>query len=104
MGETSVKVFLATKMRCAVVSALISIACLSQGFAVLRPLVPVKPEPTLNSEPIIIEDDSAVGLQENTCYIAGVRHRSQYLDAALSLRDGAVSLWQRFRDGTRGAA
>ena len=40
MSETSVKLFLATKMKCAVVSALISIAFVSQAFAVLRPLIP----------------------------------------------------------------
>ena len=33
MSETSVKLFLATKMKCAVVSALISIAFVSQAFA-----------------------------------------------------------------------
>ncbi len=55
------KVFLPTKMKCPVVSALISIAFLSQAFAVLRPLVPVKPEPPFNGEPIIIEEDSVVG-------------------------------------------
>jgi len=32
MSETSVKLFLATKMKCAVVSALISIAFVSQPF------------------------------------------------------------------------
>src|SRR4029450_11177392 len=33
-SETSVRLFLATKMKCAVVSALISIAFVSQAFAV----------------------------------------------------------------------
>jgi hypothetical protein len=56
-----VKLFHPTKMKCAVVSALISIAFLPQAFAVLRPLVPAKPEPPFNGEPIIIEDDSVVG-------------------------------------------
>ncbi len=55
------KVFLPTKMTCAVVSALISIAFLPQAFAVLRPLVPAKPEPPFNGEPIIIEEDSVAG-------------------------------------------
>ena len=50
------KVFLATKMKCAVVSALISIAFVSQAFAVLRPLVPAKPAPPFNGELIIIGD------------------------------------------------
>jgi hypothetical protein len=61
MSETSVKLFLTTKMKCAVVSALISIAFVSQAFAVLRPLVPAKPAPPFNRELIIIGDDSAAG-------------------------------------------
>ncbi len=60
MSETSVKLFLATKMKCAVVSALISIAFVSQTFAVLRPLVPAKPAPPFNRELIIIGDDSGI--------------------------------------------
>ena len=54
------KLFLATKMKCAVVSALISIAFVSQTFAVLRPLVPAKPAPPFNRELIIIGDDSVI--------------------------------------------
>ncbi len=61
MLETFVKVFLATKMKCAVVSALISIAFVSQAFAVLRPLFPAKPAPPFNGELIIIGDDSVMG-------------------------------------------
>ena len=60
MSETSVKLFLATKMKCADVSALISIAFVSQAFAVLRPLVPAKPAPPFNGELIIIGDDSVM--------------------------------------------
>ena len=63
------KLFLATKMKCAVVSALISIAFVSQAFAVLRPLVPAKPAPPFNGELIIIGDDSVMGVQENPWYI-----------------------------------
>ena len=55
------KVFLATKMKCAVVSALISIAFVSQAFAVLRPLFPAKSAPPFNGELIIIGDDSEMG-------------------------------------------
>ena len=55
------KVFLATKMKCAVVSALISIAFVSQAFAVLRPLFPAKPAPPFNGELIIIGDDLVPG-------------------------------------------
>ena len=58
MSETSMKAFRPMKMNCVVVSALISIAFLSQVFAVLRPLVPAKPAPPFNGEPISIEDDS----------------------------------------------
>ena len=62
MSETSVKLFLATKMKCAVVSALISIAFVSQAFAVLRPLVPAKPAPPFYGELIITGDDSVMGV------------------------------------------
>ncbi len=55
------KVFLATKMKCAVVSALISIAFVSQAFAVLRPVFPGKPALPFNGELIIIGDDSVMG-------------------------------------------
>ena len=54
------KLFLGTKMKCAVVSALISIAFVSQAFGVLRPLVPAKPAPPFNGELIIIGDDSVM--------------------------------------------
>jgi len=60
MSETSVKLFLATKMKCAVVSALISLAFVSQAFAVLRPLFPAKPTPPFNGELIVIGDDSVL--------------------------------------------
>ena len=52
--------FLATKMKCAVASALISLAFVSQAFAVLRPLFPAKPAPPFNGEAIIIGDDSVM--------------------------------------------
>ena len=68
------KVFMATKMKCAVVSALISIAFVSQAFAVLRLLFPAKPAPPFNGELIIVEDDSAIDVQENACYMTRVRH------------------------------
>src|SRR5215813_9747064 len=91
MSETSVKLFLATKMKCAVVSALISIAFVSQAFAVLRPLVPTKPAPPFNGELIIIGDDSVIGCARNASYMTRVRYCSQQVDVALWLRDGAVS-------------
>jgi hypothetical protein len=61
MSETSVKLFLATKMKCAVVSALISIAFVSQAFAVLPPVFPAKPAPPFNGELIIIGEDLIPG-------------------------------------------
>ena len=60
------KLFLATRMKCAVVSALISLAFVSQAFAVLRPLFPAKPAPPFNGELIIIEDDSVMGVCKKT--------------------------------------
>src|SRR5437773_5882297 len=60
MSVTSVKLFPATKMKCAVVPALISLAFVSQAFAVLRPLFPAKPAPPFNGELIIIGDDSVL--------------------------------------------
>jgi hypothetical protein len=51
-----VKVFFVARMKCAVVSVLISIAFESQAFAVLRPLFPVKPEPPFSGEAIVIRD------------------------------------------------
>src|SRR5262245_54310447 len=63
MLETSVKLFLATKLKCAVVLALISLAFVSQASAVLRPLFPAKPAPPFNGEVIIIGDDSVTAIQ-----------------------------------------
>ena len=45
------------KMKCAVVSTLISVAFVSQAFAVLRPLFPIKPAAPFNGELIVIGDD-----------------------------------------------
>ncbi len=45
------------KMKCAVVAMLISLAFVSQAFAVLRPLFPVKPAAPFNGELIIIGDE-----------------------------------------------
>ena len=77
MSETSVKLFLTTKMKCAVVSALISLAFVSQAFAVLRPLFPAKPAPPFNGELIIIGDDSVMGVQENAWYMTWVTAASR---------------------------
>ena len=51
------KVVAATKMKCAVVATLISLAFVSQASALLRPLFPVKPSAPFNGELIVIGDD-----------------------------------------------
>ncbi len=51
------KVVAATKMKCAVVSTLISLAFVSQASAVLRPLFPIKPAAPSNGEVIVTGDD-----------------------------------------------
>ena len=45
-----------TQMKCAV-SAFVSLAFVSQAFAVLRPLFPIKPAAPLDGELIVIGDD-----------------------------------------------
>jgi hypothetical protein len=52
-----VKVIAATKMKCAVVSTLISLVFVSEASAVLRPLFPIKPAAPFNGEVIVIGDD-----------------------------------------------
>jgi hypothetical protein len=52
-----VKIVGASKIKCAVVSTLISLAFVAQAFAVLRPLFPIKPAAPSNGELIVIEDD-----------------------------------------------
>jgi hypothetical protein len=49
-----------TQMRYAVVSTLVSLAFVSQAFAVLRPLFPIKPAAPFNGELIIVGDDLAL--------------------------------------------
>jgi hypothetical protein len=44
-------------MKCALVTVLLSIALLSQAFAVLRPLFPVKPTPPLSEELTVTRDE-----------------------------------------------
>jgi hypothetical protein len=46
-----------TQMKCAVVSAFVSLTFVSQAFAVLRPLFPIKPAAPFNGELIAIGDD-----------------------------------------------
>jgi hypothetical protein len=45
------------RMKCVVVSAFVSLAFVSQGSAVLRPLFPIKPEAPSNGELIDIGDE-----------------------------------------------
>jgi len=44
-------------MKCAAVFTFVSLAFVSQTFAVVRPLFPVKPEPPLSGGAIVIGDD-----------------------------------------------
>ena len=48
------KVVLATQIKCALVSAFVSLAFVSQTSAVLRPLFPIKPVAPTNGEVIVI--------------------------------------------------
>jgi hypothetical protein len=54
---TSAKLVGAIKVKCAVVSTLVSLAFGSQAFAVLRPPFPDKPAAPFDGELIIIGDD-----------------------------------------------
>jgi hypothetical protein len=47
----------AANMKCAAVFTFVSLAFVSQTFAVVRPLFPVKPEPPLSGSAIVIGDD-----------------------------------------------
>ena len=51
------KVVLATQIKCALASAFVSLAFVSQASAVLRPLFPIKPVAPTNSEAIVIGDE-----------------------------------------------
>ena len=57
--RTSAKLVGAMKVKCAVVSALVSFAFVSQPFAVLRPPFPAKPAAPFDGEVVIIGDDLA---------------------------------------------
>jgi hypothetical protein len=64
-----VKVFVRPRINCAVVSALIALALVSQARAVLRPVFPAKPVPPLDGEVIIIGHDPVMSVQENACVL-----------------------------------
>ena len=51
------KVVLATEIKCAVVSAFVSLAFVSQASAVLRPLFPIKPAAPVGSEYVVVGDE-----------------------------------------------
>ena len=57
--RTSAKLVGAMKVKCAVVSTLVSFALVSPTFAVLRPPFPAKPAAPFDGELIIIGDDLA---------------------------------------------
>ncbi len=71
------KLFLPTRIKAAVVSALISLAFVSQAFAVLRPLFPAKPAPPFNGEVILIGDDSVMGCARKRLLDDSVRQCSE---------------------------
>ena len=76
-----------TKMKREVVAILISLAFVSQAFAVLRPLFPIKPAAPSNGELIIIGDDLVSQSAKNARYVNGIRRCSRCLGKALSLSD-----------------
>jgi hypothetical protein len=71
-----------TKMKCAVVSAFVSLTFVSQAFAVLRPLFPIKPTAPSNGELIVIGDEFVLRSAKNAHCITGLSDPS----------------WSRYRD------
>jgi hypothetical protein len=69
-----VKVVLATEIKCAVVSALISLALVSQASAVLRPLFPIKPAAPSNGELIVTGDEFVLRSAKMPCCISGATY------------------------------
>jgi hypothetical protein len=61
-----VKVVLAAKIKCVVVSVFISLAFVLQASAVLRPLFPIKPAAPFNGEVIAIGDELALRSTKKT--------------------------------------
>ena len=68
------KVVLATEIKCAVVSACVSLAFVSQASAVLRPLFPMKPAAPSNGELIVIVDELVLHSAKKPCCISGATH------------------------------
>jgi hypothetical protein len=62
-----------TRMKRAVVATLISLTFVSQSFAVLRPLFPIKPAAPSNGELIVIGDDFVLRSAKKPL----MHHRSQ---------------------------
>jgi hypothetical protein len=60
-----VKPVFTIRIKCAVVSAFVSIALVSQASAVLRPLFPIKPAAPFNGEVIVIGDDMVLRSTKN---------------------------------------
>jgi hypothetical protein len=58
-------------MKCAAVFLLVSFALLSQAFAVLRPLFPLKPAPPLGDELIVAEEDLVRGSAKEPRQVRG---------------------------------
>ena len=58
-------------MKCAAVFVIVSLAFLSQAFAVLRPLFPVKPAPPFGDQVIIIGDELVPAFYQRTPQLRG---------------------------------
>ena len=58
------KVVLATQIKCALASAFVLLALVSQASAVLRPLFPIKPGAPSNGELIVKGDELALRPEE----------------------------------------
>ena len=86
--RNSAKLGGAMKVKCAVVSTLVSLAFLSPAFAVLRPPFPAKPAAPLDGELIIIGDDL---VPESAKTPAAAHHRAppQKADYPLGLGEAA---------------
>ena len=71
---------LATKIKCAVASALVSLFFVSQVSAVLRPLFPIKPAAPVGGEYIVVDDELVLRSVKKPRLNIKVRNTSHRLD------------------------
>ena len=83
--RTSAKLVGAMKVKCAVVSALVSFAFVSQAFAVLRPPFPAKPAAPFDGEVVIIGENLS-GESAKTPAATGHAAMAKNLSAAAGRR------------------